>query len=126
MSVYDKGLITILVCGAIFIVVAIPLILRRVPRNRIYGYRTHATLSDDTIWYDVNAYFAVRFLVLTIISATTAIALHAWRGIAPSAWLNVSVVLLAAPVVIAWLLTARHVRSRYPERRAPGPGRRNS
>lgn len=33
---------------------SIPLILRMVPRNHFYGFRTAKTLSDDGIWYELN------------------------------------------------------------------------
>jgi uncharacterized membrane protein YbhN (UPF0104 family) len=38
----------------IFFVIAVPLVLGLVPRNRFYGVRTRKTLSDDRIWYPVN------------------------------------------------------------------------
>jgi hypothetical protein len=56
-----KALVTILICNAIFVMIAIPLILRKVPRNIIYGFRTRATLSGDFIWYEANAYFGKLF-----------------------------------------------------------------
>jgi len=41
--------------------VSVPLVLGVIPRNRLYGFRTKKTLSDDRIWYRVNrvAGFAV-------------------------------------------------------------------
>ncbi|PKN26404.1 MAG: hypothetical protein CVU64_17870 [Deltaproteobacteria bacterium HGW-Deltaproteobacteria-21] len=110
MSVFDKGLITILVCSAIFCLLSIPLIFRRVPRNPVYGYRTRATLSSDTLWYEANAYFGSRFLVASVLSSCVAFALHVWGAIPPATYLKVSILLLVAPVVAAWLLTARFVR----------------
>ena len=49
MSVYEKGLVTILGFSLILVLIAIPLILRKVPRNIVYGYRTRATLRDDYV-----------------------------------------------------------------------------
>jgi hypothetical protein len=37
MSVYEKELITILGCASIFVLLAIPLVLCKVPRNVVYG-----------------------------------------------------------------------------------------
>ncbi len=111
MSVFDKGLITVLVCSAVCSFVSIPLILRRVPRNPVYGYRTRATLGDDKIWYEANVYFGVRFLITSILSACIAVVLHEWQGFSPATYLKVSIVLIAAPVVIAGLLTVWFVRS---------------
>jgi len=45
------------------IVLGIPLILRVVPPNHIYGCRIHKTLSDAGIWYAAN-YVAGWDLVL--------------------------------------------------------------
>ena len=41
--------------GLLLIVAGIPLWLRRVPRNALYGVRFASTLSDDGIWYEINA-----------------------------------------------------------------------
>ena len=112
MDIYDKGLITVLVCSAIFCLISIPLILRKIPRNPVYGYRTPATLGDDKIWYEANAYFAWRFMISSILSACVALILYDRQEPAPDVYMKVSIVLLAAPAVAAWLLTARFIRSR--------------
>jgi hypothetical protein len=41
--------------GPLLLLLSIPLALRWVPRNRLYGFRVGATLRDDSIWYEVNA-----------------------------------------------------------------------
>jgi len=65
---YFKTLITILACDLLFILIAIPLILRRVPPNPVYGFRTRTTLADENIWYATNAYFGRNFVISSIIS----------------------------------------------------------
>jgi uncharacterized membrane protein len=110
MSVFAKGLVTVLACSAVFALVALPLILRKVPPNPVYGYRTRVTLGDEALWYRVNAYFGLRLLLASLLSACIAAALFAWQGLSPQAYLPVSVVLLFAPVAIAGLLTSRFVR----------------
>jgi uncharacterized membrane protein len=42
-------------CGAIALI-SIPMILKRVPPNRIYGFRTPETLADRALWYQVNQF----------------------------------------------------------------------
>jgi hypothetical protein len=37
-------------------IAAIPLILGLVPRNRMYGFCTSRTLSDDSVWYRSNRF----------------------------------------------------------------------
>jgi len=111
MSIYAKGLVTVLICSGVFALISLPLILRKVPPNPVYGYRTRATLADEALWYDANAYFGRKFLLASLLSACAAIALHAWQGLSPEAYLPVSVVLLAAPVALAGALTSRFVRA---------------
>ena len=48
---------------AMLILLGIPLILRIVPPNYIYGFRIPKTLSDDGVWYAAN-YVAGWDLVL--------------------------------------------------------------
>jgi hypothetical protein len=44
-------------------VVALPLVLGVLPRNRLYGVRTQRTLSDDRVWYRVNRVAGLALLV---------------------------------------------------------------
>ena len=110
MNVFDKSLITVLVCDALFILVAMPLALRKVRPNPVYGYRTCATLSDEVLWYNANAYFAWRFILAALLSAAGALALYQWQGLAPPDYMHATIALLVAPVVVAGLLTGRFVR----------------
>ena len=126
MSVFEKGMITICVCCALFVVVSLPLIFRKVPRNPIYGYRTRAVLSNDALWYEANAYFGRWLIVASMLAAGTAVALNLWRGVSPGAYLKISVVLLVAPVVVAGLLTGRFVRSWLAGGRLGGENRNNN
>ena len=44
--------------GMLFIALAIPLILKKVPPNRWYGLRVPATFANDKVWYKANAWTA--------------------------------------------------------------------
>ena len=54
---YGKGLVTVCACDLVLALVALPLALRKVQRNRAYGFRTPTTLSNDFLWYEANAHF---------------------------------------------------------------------
>jgi uncharacterized membrane protein len=41
--------------GVAMILLAIPLMLRRIPPNPLYGLRVPATYKDEQVWYDANA-----------------------------------------------------------------------
>ena len=42
--------------GLVTAVVAVPLVLRKVPMNRYYGIRIPKAFKSDRHWYDINAY----------------------------------------------------------------------
>jgi hypothetical protein len=59
--------------GLALAAVSIPLILRRIGPNPLYGFRVKKTLEDPAVWYPVNAYAAKRLLAVGLgisISAT--------------------------------------------------------
>ncbi len=114
MSVFEKGLITVLGCTLLFVALAIPLILRRVPRNIVYGFRTRTALSNDFVWYEANAYFGRGLIIASFISAVAAVILYMTQCLSPESFLKASIVVLVAPPLIAALATARFIRSLAP------------
>lgn len=52
MSAFPSLLL--LALAVLLVIMAVPLILGRVRRNKWYGFRTEATLSSDEIWYPAN------------------------------------------------------------------------
>ena len=55
--------------NVIFVIISLPLILRVVPPNGIYGFRNHTTLSSAAIWYPANAFAGWALTVAAVISA---------------------------------------------------------
>jgi uncharacterized membrane protein len=54
------------IVSLVMVVLSIPLILEKIPRNHIYGFRTKKTLSNDTIWYPANKIAGWDFLLAGI------------------------------------------------------------
>lgn len=54
----------------LFIIISVPLILRIVPPNGSYGFRTALTQSNSAIWYQANAFDGWALLIASAISAT--------------------------------------------------------
>lgn len=110
MNIYDKGFVTILAVSALVVVIAIPLALRWVPRNVVYGFRTRATMANDATWYEANAYFGRALLIATLFGAFLAYVVYLVRPFSPTVFLPVSVLVLAAPTLVATVATVRRVR----------------
>lgn len=60
------GVLTAAVFAVTFLLVGIPLARDMVPINRWYGFRTTRTMSDESIWYPVNARSGRHLVVLAV------------------------------------------------------------
>ena len=101
------GYMVTLIAPLTIIALSIPLILQKIPRNRLYGFRTAYTLSSDAVWYRANKIAGVAVLLggiawllagqilPRIIDSRAALQ---WVGPIGAA------ALLAACVVSAWLI----------------------
>ena len=60
--------------GLVFVAIAIPLIRRRIPPNRLYGLRVPATFAE-WVWYEANARSGRDLLCFGILLTVLAIVL---------------------------------------------------
>ncbi len=111
MTVFEKGFFTILGLSLVMILVALPLALRKVGPNVVYGYRTRATLADEDVWYEANAYFGSRLIVASLCGSAAAWALYLYQPLPPDLFLPVSLLVLVAPTLVAALATSRFVKT---------------
>ena len=114
---FFRGLVTVLVCDALFAILAIPLILRKVPRNVVYGFRTCTTLGDDFVWYETNAYFGRGLVVSSIVSAAAVLMLFEVPDVSQRFFFASTIGALVVPPLVATLLTLRFARSLTPSDR---------
>jgi SdpI/YhfL family protein len=61
----------------LLVIISVPLILRLVPPNGMYGFRTGATRSTPAIWYQANAFSGWALSIAAIVSAAWLIVLPA-------------------------------------------------
>jgi len=61
----------------VFAIISVPHILKVVPPNRMYGFRTAETLSNSVIWYQANAFNGWALLIASAISAAVLMLLPA-------------------------------------------------
>jgi uncharacterized membrane protein len=76
MNILDKILLTIIGRSAAIILVAVPLVLRKIPRNNVYGLRTRANMSNDVTWYSANAHFGRGLIVWSLVDCGLALGLR--------------------------------------------------
>ena len=66
-----------LVVPLIIIAVSIPMIVRLVPRNGLYGFRTPYTFSSDDVWYRANRIAGIALCIAGCAWAGAAVLLPA-------------------------------------------------
>lgn len=70
-------LLTLYSIGGLFLAgLSVPLILRKIPPNGLYGFRIPATLNNPELWYKVNRYAGWRLLVVGLGTAVGSIILY--------------------------------------------------
>lgn len=63
------------ILGLVTIALSVPLLLRRVPPNPVYGLRVPATFKDEQVWYDANAACGRDLLLFGVVIAVLAVVL---------------------------------------------------
>lgn len=108
-GVYFKGYVTVLACAGLFALLAVPLILRKIPRNVVYGYRTRRTLENDRVWYEANAFFGWCVIAASALSTVAIQILYSSMTLAPNHYMTASILVQVVPLVIAVALTRRRI-----------------
>lgn len=100
------GPISMYVPVAIITALAVPLALKLVPPNRIYGIRTAQTLSNKDVWFSVNrvAGFAL------IIAAGAAVFFYWLQPELASGRSSLGVLALILPVIFALVFSGVYAR----------------
>ena len=104
-----KLLITVIILAAVIGALSVPLILRKVGRNVVYGVRTRKTLSDDAIWYEANAYGGWALLLASVAMAAAACVLF-FADVPPDRMVTFTPAVIIIPVLIALVATLRRIR----------------
>ena len=88
-----SSLVTLLIICGVIAVSVIPLILKLVPPNRFYGFRTKKTVSDPELWFRANQFAGWALLIAAAVSAALGCGLPG----NPTSW----TLELLAPLLIA-------------------------
>ncbi|MFT5585998.1 MAG: putative membrane protein [Cognaticolwellia sp.] len=103
-------LLLTIVCSYLLIAgLSVPLILQKVPPNRIYGFRSKRTLADEQVWYRVNRLGGVFLLLSSLVTLVAASVpmLSAWPDVGAAA-ANLTGLVIASAVVMViggvWIL----------------------
>lgn len=89
--------------GTMIAVFSIPLVMRKIPMNHLYGIRIKRAFSSDKNWYDINAFGGKLFLAFGVALFAFGYLLREQAPSPRSIWAPVFLViplLLLIPIVI--------------------------
>jgi hypothetical protein len=98
---------------AFLAILALPLLLRLIGPNRLYGFRTLATLSNPELWYAANAFAGGALLVAAAVSAAFVWLRRAWFDL--GVFTDLGAVVL--PAIAAVIASFAYLRRRLHESR---------
>ena len=85
----------------ITIVIAIPLVLQKVPPNLWYGFRTRKTLSDTDIWYRANYLGGAALMFSAIVALVVNVLISMILDSAIALPVEIGVVVISSVVALA-------------------------
>lgn len=87
--------------GVLYIGLGIPLLLGRVPPNRLYGCRTKKTLSNERIWYAVNRVTGRDLIIGGVAVVVTALGIYLFgQALDPNRATTILLAVLVSSVVV--------------------------
>jgi hypothetical protein len=108
-------LITLLVlycaAGVLLVVLSIPLMLKKIPPNPIYGFRVSQTLENSETWYAVNQYAARRLVFTGASTVMAAIGLYFIPSITVDGYALACLAVFAVVFITGLVQSFRYLRS---------------
>jgi hypothetical protein len=93
--------------GLLLSALSIPLILRKIKPNGLYGFRVKATLEAPTLWYAVNAYSDWRLLAAGLCIILAAVGLYLVPGLSLDGY---ALACLGVFAVVFWVGLVQSIR----------------
>ena len=103
--------------GLLLVALAIPLMLRRVKPNDVYGLRVAATFADEWVWYEANALSGRDLMVLGVIQTSLAVVLPL-LGAAETAYVVTNIIVLLGGTMAFAIAGVRRANALLARRRA--------
>jgi uncharacterized membrane protein len=85
--------------GLVMLILAVPLIQKRIPPNHIYGFRVKRTLENPDIWYPVNVYAGKTLLAYGIVIVISALVFYP-LSLTEDEYANVMTVVILGALVL--------------------------
>lgn len=85
--------------GILTVFLAVPLVLRKIPMNRVYGIRIQEAFVSKANWYEINAYGGKLFLVFGLFVLAFGVLGQYFAPPPNSPWAPLYLVVPLAPII---------------------------
>jgi uncharacterized membrane protein len=99
-----------IISGLLLILLAIPLVLRKIRPNPLYGFRVKWTLDDPELWYSVNAYSAKWLVFVGLCAILGAVGFALIPGISLAVYAFSNLGIFTASFTFALLQSIRFLK----------------
>ena len=103
------AIISYILVGLVFIIIAIPLVQNKIKPNNFYGFRTRKTLSDPKIWYPANAYAARWLIAMGVICVLSAVGFVLVPFIVLESYLGITIGLIIGGFILSGFFCFRYI-----------------
>ena len=101
-----------IISGFILCIISIPMILKKIKPNGLYGFRVQKTLENPDIWYAVNCYSGKWLLVTGLIIVAGAISLSFVPSLTIDTYALSVLAIFAIAFAISIVMSVRYLNSR--------------
>jgi uncharacterized membrane protein len=103
--------------GIVLILIALPLLLRWIGPNRLYGLRVPATFADEWVWYEANAKSARDMCIVGLVLIVVPFALQAIPVVSSTAHIALAGTVTVTGIVVVAIVGWRRANRLLEQRR---------
>ncbi|MEW6352325.1 MAG: SdpI family protein [Thermodesulfobacteriota bacterium] len=106
-SASDKTCITMIGIGILVVLVSVPLILRKIKMNGVYGFRIGKAFESDENWYTINEFGGKALALWGVAIIVAGIVASLLEPASVLTFFNVCMLSVAIPIVATALYAKR-------------------
>jgi uncharacterized membrane protein len=100
-----------IVSGLILCIISIPMILKKIKPNGLYGFRVKKTLENPDIWYAANCYSGKWLLVTGLVIVAGAIGLSFVSSLTIDTYALSVLAIFAIAFAVSIIMSVRYINS---------------
>ena len=96
--------------GLLFVGLAIPLIMGKIPPNPTYGFRVAKTMSNPDIWYPANRYCGWTMLAAGVVTSVAAVVLALIKDLNLFLYVMICVGIMSTALIVAAVMSFMYLQ----------------